>query len=143
MLNKTLIFTLFITCSMVVDASECGPGKIKYIFNQKEVIKDIDLCVLEEKRGIILLSPSCKDQSCKEIMDPHKRPINLSKYSETLGSPGFKVCKELGGKPQILEFLFPSKYKKDWQQSSRCIFNENTFVSNNFLLKLWKGYIVY
>lgn len=141
-IKKGFLALCFLLLTQAFAEESCGPGKIKYTNKGKEVVKALSFCVQVEKRGILLTSITCKGGQCKELKDPHKRPVNLGKYPDTIGSPGFKVCRELGGSPQIIEYQYPDKFKDQWKQSSRCLFREDTFASNNFLMKLWKPFII-
>ena len=135
-----LILSFLIISSIALAEESCKKGKIKYTY--KKELKEIEMqyCTDEDSRDKFIYSKNCKGLSCEQVKDPAKRPINLGKYPSAVGSPGFKVCRELGGSPQIIEYKINGK--DYWEQSSRCIFNEETFVSNNLLIKLWKPYLL-
>lgn len=133
-------FIIIISFFSLCDAKEiCSTGEISYIFKQKKVIQNLEFCFDKDKRDNYIYSKNCMGLSCKEVQNPHEKPLILSKYKHSIGSPGFKVCRELGGSPQIINF----KIKNESHQGSRCIFNDTTFVSNNLLMKIWKDYILY
>ena len=118
----------------------CSSGKIKYTFKQKEKIESVQLCESSDKYGEMIYSKNCKGLKCKILKEPFKRPVNLKKYAQAIGSPGFKVCRELKGSPQIIKYQIN---KSEWKQDSRCIFNKSTFVSINVLMEIWKDFILY
>ena len=141
MQNKLLIFFASFSLAFSVHSIEqCGKGVIKFTYKNQEKQIDEVFCYDEDRFDQYIYSKDCSSLACKELVNPAARPISLRSYPSTVGSPGFKICRELGGSPQIIEFQFKST---DWHQSSRCIFSNNTFVSNNLLIKLWKPYILY
>jgi hypothetical protein len=139
-MQTKLLMTLFFLSTTISAKEVCSTGKIKYTYKQKEKIEVVDMCEDINGLGEFVYSPDCKGLECKVLKDPFKRPVNLKKYSSSIGSPGFKVCRELKGSPQIIKYQFKSKA---WKQDSRCIFNKKSFVSNAILMKIWKDYILY
>ncbi|MCP4915233.1 MAG: hypothetical protein GY909_19085 [Oligoflexia bacterium] len=135
--NLFIIFLVFLSTNILAE-EKCSEGMIEYIYKKKKVKKKLNFCFDKDKRDKYIYSTNCKGLKCKPLLIPEKRPVNISHYKSSIGSPGFKVCRELGGSPQIIKY----KFDKKWNQSSRCIFNDSTFASNNLLLKLWKGLII-
>lgn len=141
MQSKVLFFILFSILFTNLNAfskERCGLGVIKFTYKTKVKIEKEVFCYDEDKNNKFIYSRNCKSLKCKELATPAARPIDLSVYPHSIGSPGFKVCRELGGSPQIIEFKFNSS---GWHQSSRCIFSNDTYISNDLLIKLWKPYI--
>ncbi|PIK16127.1 hypothetical protein [Halobacteriovorax sp. JY17] len=137
MLNKVILLSLFL--GKPVYAKEvCGVGQIKYIKNQKEIVQNLKFC--KESEGGSIYSQNCSERKCHFLKEPFKRPVDLRKYASTMGSPGFKVCRELKGSPQIIKYKFNDQ--KFWDDDARCIVDEKTFVSNSILLEMWKDYIL-
>ncbi|OFZ16221.1 MAG: hypothetical protein A2Z20_00100 [Bdellovibrionales bacterium RBG_16_40_8] len=93
-------------------------GKVK-----EEVV---EYCYNENKTK--LLSKSCYQPKCKAL-----NVIKKYKFTELfsqVGKPGFKLCRELKGTPQIIEFYVDKKpYKLD-----RCLFSDGSFVDTDHLL---------
>tara|TARA_R110002072_G_scaffold534_7_gene4219 strand:+ start:115086 stop:115481 length:396 start_codon:yes stop_codon:yes gene_type:complete len=119
---------------------ECNVGTIEFTNKQKKIQKKMSFCFDQDKRDKYIYSKNCKGLKCKPLLLPEKRPVDISKYKFSVGSPGFKVCRELKGSPQIIKYQL-GKDKK-WNQSARCIFDDETFVSTNLLFKIWKGLII-
>lgn len=138
MRTSLLIFLLAIFSVGLMAKEKCSEGTIQYIYKKKKIEKKLSFCFDEDKRDKYIYSKNCKGLKCKQLLIPEKRPVNIKQYKSSIGSPGFKVCRELGGSPQIIKYSFGKK----WNQSSRCIFDDSTFASNNLLLKLWKGLII-
>lgn len=135
------LFIIILLFSPFVSGEEiCGVGKIKYILKQKEVIKTVSMCENIKKFGEYIYSINCRALDCRFVKDPYKKPISLKKYARSVGSPGFKVCRELKGSPQIIQYQLNSK---EWKQDARCIFGKSSFVSNHILMSIWKDYILY
>ena len=58
----------------------------------------------------------------------------IAKKSEIInpiGSPGFKICNQIKGSPQIIEIW----NSKEWLSSDRCIFLDGSFIDNGSLMK--------
>ena len=47
-----------------------------------------------------------------------------------MGKPGFKLCRELRGEPQIVKFYAEKKFYK----LDRCLFSDGSFADTGFLL---------
>ncbi|WP_127717392.1 hypothetical protein [Halobacteriovorax sp. HLS] len=133
-----LIVAILISSSQAKET--CSAGKIKFINNQKEKIEKLTFCTDSDKYGEFIYSKDCQGLSCNFLKDPYKRPANLSKYAKSVGSPGFKLCRELKGSPQIIQYQVNSD---EWKQDSRCFFGKSSFVSINVLMTIWKDFIVY
>lgn len=138
MLIKSILITILLS-SIGFAKESCTKGSIRYIHNKKIKKENIVFCIDQDKRDKFIYSKNCKGLMCDQVKEPWRKGIDLGKYPSSVGSPGFKVCRELGGSPQIIEFQINDG---EWNQSSRCMFNNKTFVSNNLLIKLWKPYIL-
>lgn len=135
-MQSKIIFLLMLT-SFRIDAAEvCKSGEIRYMHNKKYVSNVQSFC----HEGNQIYSLSCKGKNCDFLQAPEKRPVDISSTNPTVGSPGFKVCRALGGQPQIFEYRFSDQ--KDWTEDSRCIFGKDEFVSNDMILGLWKDYTI-
>ena len=131
-----LICYLLITS--IANANECFETKTKIIFDGKAEFEKITLC---QKKTIdkmnFIISKSCLNDQC-EILKRTKKKIIIKNYTANMGSPGFKLCEELGGVPQIFEFL---DLNNIWQSSERCFFGKNDFVEISLLTREWKSFI--
>ncbi|ATH08327.1 hypothetical protein BIY24_10320 [Halobacteriovorax marinus] len=136
MLNKLFFLSLILISSSFAE-EVCKDGQIKYTEHQKEVIKNVKIC--KDSEGSIY-STNCSKLKCNFLKEPFKRPLDFRKYAGTMGSPGFKACRELKGSPQIIKYKFNGE--KYWLDDARCIVDKKTFVSNAIILEVWKSYIL-
>lgn len=104
----------------------CGAGKIVLVeFGQEKIEKSV-YCFNKNKN--VLISKSCLKKNCRAFED--KRKFKLDELLSPMGKPSFRLCRELSGKPELLEFYVENKsYKLD-----RCLFNDGSFVDTDFLL---------
>lgn len=135
-MHSKIIFLLIVSSFQVGAEEVCKNGEIRYMHNQKYVSNVQRFCMEKNK----VYSLGCKGNKCDFLQSPEKRPVDISQSNSTLGSPGFKVCRALGGQPQIFEYRFSDQ--KDWTEDSRCIFGKDEFVSNDMILGLWKDYTI-
>ncbi len=127
-----LVFT-----SSLLQAKICENMNVRIIFDKKEVIFKEVICFIKTSDNMLFyLSKSCQEGRC-EILKRKKSNIKISNYNANIGSPGFKLCMELGGVPQIFDF---SKDSLSWQSSERCLF-EKDFVEISLLTREWKNFI--
>ncbi|QDK47387.1 hypothetical protein DOM22_05930 [Bdellovibrio sp. ZAP7] len=83
-------------------------------------------CYNEDKT--ILTSTSCQKLDCKTAFK--FKFIDKNKVLNTTSNPGFNICRELKGTPQIVEF----KVGQDWHRLDRCTFKDGNFVSTSELM---------
>ncbi len=136
-MNTLLIFvSLF---SFEATAGVCKKASIRYIFDKKPVYEKTELCQKKTPDNMLFyLSASCVDDKC-DILKKHKSELVIKDYRSKMGSPGFKLCEELGGVPQIFEFAFSDKGL--WQSAERCLFGKSDFVEISYLSREWKSFI--
>ncbi|MBL7545302.1 MAG: hypothetical protein JNL11_15900 [Bdellovibrionaceae bacterium] len=92
-------------------------------------MEKLQYCFNEEKT--ILLSKNCQTKKCSAFDYPYK--FKIDQLLSEMGKPSFKLCREIGGKPELLEFYVDNKpYKLD-----RCLFNDGSFVDTDFLLSYY------
>ena len=133
-----LLIVLSIVFSISALASDCNDYQVKIIFDRKAVITKEILCSQKSTDNMIFyVSKNCFDKKC-EILKRKKIELIIKDYTSNLGSPGFRLCSELGGIPQIFEFT--STLANLWQSTERCLF-EKDFVEISLLTKEWKNYI--
>ena len=105
------------------DKSGCIEGKIKYLDGTKEILLKEKYCYDSYLRSISSFK-KCPDNKVCTINLPGPFLIKHSDIQSEKGSPGFKICQKLNGIPQFIEFWD----KQSWVKSSRCIFNDGSFV---------------
>lgn len=132
------VLILFLLSTTTLWAS-CDEVETKIIFDKKAVYKKEVICIQKTSDNMIFyVSKSCLDHQC-EILKRKKKKLVLKDYHHNIGSPGFKLCEELGGVPQIFEFAKDKKIGL-WQSTERCFFN-NDFVEISLLTREWKSSI--
>ncbi|EQC47592.1 hypothetical protein [Bacteriovorax sp. Seq25_V] len=137
-MNKIILILMAIVLNFSLRAEICGKGEITYFDTGKKISNSLSFCFDKDERSEFIYSKDCSKLKCKVLQNPKDRPVALMRYKSSIGSPGFKVCRELGGTPQIVEFSL----KQNTGKLGRCIFTNQTFVSNDLLMKLWKGFII-
>lgn len=134
------ILILFFLFPFVLEA-ECFPVTTKIIFQGKAETAKNQLCKKRTKDGMLFfVSKSCEKDQC-EILKRTPKNLIIKKYKDSIGSPGFKLCQELGGVPQIFEFQLDLAKEKKWQTSERCYFEREDFVEISLLTHEWKRFI--
>lgn len=119
-------------------ASNCNEVQVKIIFDKKPVVTKETLCSEKTPDSMVFyVSKSCVDKKC-EILKRKKEDLTIKNYTGNMGSPGFKLCSELGGVPQIFEFAVIGSTL--WQSTDRCLF-EKDFVEISLLSREWKSFI--
>lgn len=91
--------------------------------------KNLDYCFNKDKNKFF--SKNCINQKCKAFERIKKYQIN--ELSHAIGNPGFKLCRDLQGRPELLEFYAENKiYKLD-----RCLFKDGSFADTDSLLSFY------
>ena len=128
-LNSLLFISAFIVAKPLL-AAECFNGKLRYIAFFKVQIIQAKYCTNRDRTA--LYSLSCKNKNC----DAFKQIFTINEdalYSE-VGKPGFRLCREVGGDPQIIEF----SANKKWYKLDRCLFtSDDSFVDTGTLLDFY------
>lgn len=133
-----IVTVILLLLSHKIYAETCEEVKVRIIFNKKAVITKEILCQIKTVDHMLFyISKSCADNAC-EIMKRKKYRLLIKDYNSNLGSPGFKLCTELDGVPQIFEF---SKGSDIWESSERCLFGARDFVEISYLTREWKALI--
>lgn len=118
----------------------CEEAKIKIIFDKKPIITSEILCLRKTAENMVFyISETCAQGEC-EVLNREKKILEIKDYTSTVGSPGFKLCTELGGVPQIFEYS-TKKDKGKWQSTERCLFGAKDFVEISLLVREWKSFI--
>ncbi len=134
---KKYLASLFFLISFTVSAKNCEIYDVKIIFDRKDILTKEILCTQKNADNLIFYTSKSCDQNKCEILKRKKTTLRIPDYTANLGSPGFKLCTELGGVPQIFEF---KKKKEIWQSTERCFF-EKDFVEISYLTYQWKSFI--
>jgi hypothetical protein len=132
---KKLIFLLIFPAMTL--ANTCDPYDVKIIYDRKEIFSKEVICTKKTSDNMVFyISKSCLDNKC-EILKKKKSRVHIKDYYSNTGSPGFKLCTELSGVPQIFEYR--SKKNAQWQSTSRCLFSNRDFVEISLLIDEWKN----
>ncbi|WP_413560459.1 hypothetical protein [Bdellovibrio sp. HCB209] len=106
---------------------KCEKGTLRETTDGKTTEMSQTYCYNQDKN--ILASPSCKKLDCSIAFNTKKK-MSAAKLQNTTSNPGFNICRELEGKPQIVEF----KVGADWHRLDRCTFKDGSFVSTSELV---------
>jgi hypothetical protein len=123
-----LLSSLIFAFSVSAQAQEliCVSGKISQIEFGKLKEESADYCFNGDKT--VLLSKNCQQKKCRAFED--KRKFKISELLSQIGKPSFKLCRELGGQPEIIEFFVEGQpFKLD-----RCLFKDGSFSDSDYLL---------
>lgn len=105
----------------------CETGLLRETTDGKTSEFKATYCFNEDKT--ILTSKTCKKLDCNTAFKKTKF-IDKTKVQSTTSNPGFNICRELNGTPQIVEF----KVGQDWYRLDRCTFKDGNFVSTSELV---------
>jgi len=138
-ITNIFIFLIALSYTGLVYSSTCEDMKIKIIYDRKTKINKEKMCrFIESDKTMYFMSESCLFYAC-DVLKKKKVKLVIPDYYSSIGSPGFKLCRDLGGLPQIYEYQ--EKQNKNWESTERCIFNDKDFVEISFLTYEWKNYI--
>lgn len=126
MLTTLSNFLFFFLLQANADNLLCQKGKVSQVEFGKTKNEIVDFCFNSKKT--IFVSKDCQLKKCSAFESIKKYKID--DLLSPVGKPSFKLCRELSGKPQLVEFYVENKpYKLD-----RCLFNNGSFVDTDFLL---------
>lgn len=110
----------------------CQPsGKIKYVYGGKEESETATYCFSPDFS--YFLSANCREGGCLAL-EKKLGQIAERRLQGPLGNPGFRLCREAGGDPQLLEYYDGSK----WRSNDRCFFlADRSYVDTGILVKKW------
>ncbi|WP_413294786.1 hypothetical protein ACLSU7_06705 [Bdellovibrio sp. HCB185ZH] len=120
------LFAMAFTLSFAQTPLTCEQGQLRETTDGKTTEIKAFYCYNEDKT--ILTSKSCQKLDCKTAFKA--KFIDKSKVTNTTSNPGFNICRELKGTPQIVEF----KAGQDWHRLDRCTFKDGSFVSTSELV---------
>lgn len=127
-MKAVAFFLIFIPLmSHSAEVLECiSRGKIKYYSGGKELLEFSAYCYNKEKTSII--DSRCLKAKCLAYQI---KKVNREKlFNSPYGTPEFSVCREMGGRPQFIDFLVG----KNWYELDRCLFSDGTYVDTGTLL---------
>lgn len=105
-------------------------GEIKILFDAEVTVEKASYCT--NKDGNILISENCHRKNCTKQLKPVKFDLDRE-VDSGIGTPGFTLCRMMGGKPEIIEF----KLNEQWLGLDRCLFEpERTFIDTGYLYQL-------
>lgn len=109
-------------------ADTCIDGTVRIPGYKKTRIEKSHYCYTEEGA---FYSSSCKDlKTCvSNLNEVSKEDTRTFGY----GTPGSRLCLALKGQSQVIEYKKADK--KTWVKTSRCVFENKSFVDNEILLK--------
>ena len=129
MLKYFISLLLLATIPAHADEFQCVSGRFSWLEHSVEQIKKANYCYSEDKAEIV--SKNCRDQSCSAYK------VGKRFYPEELlspiGTPGFRLCRELGAEPEIVSF----EVDKEFYETDRCTFPNGAFVSTDLLLDFY------
>ena len=107
----------------------CISGQIRFTRYSKETVEKADYCFNSEKTFLVSKNCVSKKAQCIALMSKRNEIEDLvSEY----GSPGFKLCYQVHGLPQIIEFYDGEA----WVSTSRCFFkSDKSFINMDLLIK--------
>ena len=128
--NFSRVVVLFFVCSASAEAGSCYKSSIRSEYFGTERVTQSYFCTNGEKT--VLISKNCQKKSCDAYRKESAKGVS-GIFSE-VGNPGFTLCRNLKGKPEIIEFLVAGK----WYKLNRCIFkSDNSYVDTGSLLAFY------
>ena len=118
-----IIYFFFISTPLIaLEKSGCIDGKIRYLDRKKETELSERYCFDSLLRSISSVKKCADNKECL-INLPGPFALKLKDTQGEKGSVGFKVCENLAGTPQLIEFWDGS----NWIHTSRCIFRDGSY----------------
>lgn len=125
------LLLIALTTSAVAEEKKhkkCEESKIRIeTFSEVKTIEE-KICYGEEV--VNFTSLSCKKQKCSAFKFPKR--FYISEFLGPMGTPGFKLCREVGGSPEIVEIFVGGL----WYRTDRCLFKDG-FVDTDSLLDFY------
>jgi hypothetical protein len=128
-----VLLTPFVVTAREQQDTCLDKGKLRYIYQSKEQTIDSSYCFNQTRNS--LYSKNCKENCIakKIVRDYSHKKMDL--FNSGVGSPGFTLCYEMKGEPQIVEF----SDGKAWFKLDRCVFSkDNSYVDTGSLMKYWR-----
>lgn len=104
----------------------CSKGEITSSKFEITTVQKTEYCVNADKT--VITSKDCAKLNCAIFNKVKLLKSKPSFYS--FGNPGFKICREIGGHPELIQFTSNAKtFKLD-----RCTLGNGSFVSSGLLI---------
>lgn len=110
-------------------------SKTQIIFKGQKESSLEEICFIKKNSIIFIVSKSCENMKC-DLLKNKIKDIKIPENNSNIGSPGFKICYEIGGVPQIFEY---TKKNLTHESTDRCFYGKNDFVENSLLIDIWRG----
>jgi hypothetical protein len=123
---SSLLLTILLSSPALAQEFRCASGTIRIVKNGKMSSENKKYCFNKTKTN--LLSPKCLAKSC--LAFSRKEKVEIKSLHSAMGKPGFKLCRELNGQPEIIEFSVGKTFFK----LDRCLFDDKEFADTDFLL---------
>lgn len=126
--NKIIFIFLFFNTGFSKEL-DCINGKIEQTSYGKLITEQSSFCFNDAKN--LLISKECYKNHCEKELS--KRKFTIDELYSEIGKPGFRLCRNLKGNPQIITFYVEKKaFKLD-----RCLFSNGNYVDTDYLLSIY------
>ncbi|MBT6324504.1 MAG: hypothetical protein HOJ35_00910 [Bdellovibrionales bacterium] len=119
-----ILISLIITSTAF--SSTCKQGNLRWLTDAKLHQSVENICLTKSKKFIISkkCGKNCQNQIKKKVSKVKAIPHG------TIGSPGFKLCRIIGGNGRLVQLN-----RNGWSNKSLCYFKDESFVEISYLLK--------
>ena len=107
----------------------CSEGTITKTAFEKISSESAGICYNNDKTALV--SKNCLERKCSVFQNPAR--YSISEFMGDIGKPGFKLCRKIGGKPELIEFSIEKKFYK----LDRCLFPDGNFSDTSLLLSFY------
>lgn len=135
---SSLVLTLSLSFSAHAKAPSEGPapicmkGTLRWLDWGKTTTQNISYCFNNDRN--VLISKNCLRKKCEVYTALKNVADSKMEIFSPVGNPGFNLCNELGGFPQIIEFYD----SVEWYKLNRCYFSKDkSFIDTSFLISEW------
>jgi hypothetical protein len=119
---------LFLTASVFASDLTCQKGDFRMPYDgSTKVISSQNYCYNKDRTE--LYSKDCQNHKCAAFNVDIK--VTSSGIMDENSNPGFNLCRQLGGKPELLEF----EASKEWFSLDRCLFKDGSYVNTSELIR--------
>ena len=125
--SATLSFFL-VSISYAAEFS-CVSGNLRQVEFGKIKTESAEYCF--NKDQTILISKNCQSMTCEAFKG--NRKYRIDELLSQMGKPAFKLCRNLGGQPELVEFSVSNRFYK----LDRCLFRDGSFVDTDYLLSFY------
>ena len=131
MLSKLVLLTLLPLTTYADELTCIKNGKIRTVSQTESRIQNSSYC--SNADGTVLIEEKCYRSDCLRNL----QPINFhlkNNLTDGWGSPGFAHCRQQGGSPELIEFM----WQKKWLSLDRCLIKKPipTFVDTGYFYKI-------